>query len=613
VAACGARTGLSFEVELDGGSDAGQDVSRADSGPGDVAVEAPVDAAFDVPIDVTDGATIDAPADVPPDTALDAPIDSLPVDAADACDGACACPPGTMPVGSSCLPIVGAIPSPRPLAPLSTARVTSGTALLKWELPAGTDGAVVECCADRACTQITETFLAPGKSGAPPAPLPSGVSFWRLLGTSSGSVGSTPGPTWEVFVPIAPSPKARTWWGSTLDLNGDGLADVGATALALNSYSGAAYVYTSQRGAGPSSTPLEVDGPDPGDEYGCTIDSAGDVNGDGFGDLVVGQCDLDLSGAGADTYVYLGGPSGISPVPMRLGAGGYAASTAGDVNSDGYGDLVVGELGGVGSLFLGGPSGIGATQVPLGGTPPGGSSAFASADVNGDGWQDLIVGASEVNGRQGAVVIYLGTPAGLSTTPLPLLGPPAGATAGFGSEIGVSDLDGDGYADVFIGAYLINGGAGEGYLYMGSPGGLVSPPLVFDNPNGGSPGRYTIGLSGVHDVNGDGFDDFVVGSFLAAGDVGAAWLYLGGSSGLSKPVPLENPNLVSNAYFGMGIAGGDADGDGYADVLVGSQGIGGSVGAAYVYRGSPSGLQTPIPLVNPHPMSMGYFGLNVGM
>jgi len=583
VAACGARSELFFEIEPDGGSDAGQDVSRPDSGPGDVGIEAPVDATFDAP-----------------DQALDGPIDSIPAEAGDACDG--------MSVGSSCLPIVGSIPAPRPISPLSTARVTSGIPLLTWELPSGVGGAVVECCGDRACTQIIQTFLAPGTSGHPTA-MPSGVSFWRLLGVSGGSVGSTPSPTWELFVPVAASPKVQTWWGSTLDVNGDGLADVGVTALALNSYSGAAYLYTSQRGVGPASMPLELDGPQPGDEYGCTIDSAGDVNGDGFGDLVVGQCDLDNSGAGTASYVYLGGPSGISPSPTALAAPGYAAGTAGDVNNDGYGDLVVGSLGGVGYLYLGGAAGIGSPPIALGGTS-GGSSTFGSADVNGDGWQDLVVGASEASSRQGAVSIYLGSPKGLSMTALPLSGPPAGPLEGFGGTIGVGDLDGDGYADVFVGAYLINGAAGEGYLFMGGPGGLDSPPVAFVDPNDAGASRYSVGLSGVHDVNGDGFDDFVVGAFLGGG---AAWLYLGGTSGLSKPIPLVNPNGDSTANFGQGIAGGDVDGDGYADVVVGSQGIGAYAGAAYLYRGSAGGLLAPTAVINPHPTAMGLFGLYVGM
>jgi hypothetical protein len=604
LAACGARTGLFIEVQLDGGGAGELDAAPSDSGQADVAVDSPVDAAV----------TFDAPPDVTADAAVDAP----PADAGNVCDGPCPCPPGTMTVGSSCLPIVGSISAPRPVSPLSTARVSSATPILTWALPAGDDGAVVERCADRACTQITQAFLAPGTSGSPAAPLPAGVSFWRLLGTSSGSVGSSPGPTWEFFAPVAAAPSVRTWWGSTLDVNGDGLADVGIGAPDGDGRLGLAYLFVSQRGAGPVGVPIQLDGGGAfGDQQGCTIGSAGDVNGDGFGDLVVGQCDIDMAGQSA-AYVYLGGPSGIAATPTVLSppvstvAYGYAAGTAGDANGDGYADLVVGSTTGIGYLYLGGPTGIGTPPTPLQcALGSASASAIANADVNGDGWSDLILGGYEANGMDGTACVYLGTPAGLSTTPMPLPGPPAGSHAGFGLEIAVGDLNADGYADALISAWLFGGQSGEGLLFMGGPGGLDSPPIVLANPDGANAGRFTDGLGGVHDVNGDGFDDLVVGSYLAGGNLGAAWLYLGGPSGLSMPIPLANP-VSPGGYFGTAAGGGDVDGDGFADVVVGAEGVDGYAGAAYLYRGSAAGLLAPTPLGNPS-TGLAAFGYWVGM
>jgi hypothetical protein len=603
--ACGARTGLWIDVMSDGGGDAEPDAPGSDSG----SVDAPFDAPFDV--------TLDTSLDAPPDVGVDAAPDSQTAEAGDACVGVCPCPPRTVAVGSSCLPIVGSILAPRPLSPLSTARVTSSTPVFTWVLPPGDDGAVVECCADRACTQITETFLAHGNRGSPATPLPSGASFWRLIGTANGSIGSTKSPTWELFVPIGSSARVQTSWGSTLDFDGDGLADVGVTAVTYDDYFGAAYVYTSQRGTGPASVPVELDGPAThGDEYGCTIDSAGDVNGDGFGDVVVGQCDVDMTpGAYGAAYVYLGGPAGISAMPTVLlqpvpgVAFGDAAGSAGDANGDGYADLVVGSSYGNAYLYLGGPSGIGTTPTTL--SAPS-STAFGAADVNGDGWGDLVMGGYQANGLVGMVNVYLGTPAGLSTTPLPLPGPPAGLEAGYGESIGVGDVNADGYADVLVGAFLFDGQSGEGLLFMGGPGGLASPPIVLGNPHGTNAGRFTSGLACVHDVNGDGFDDFVVGEYLDAGSVGAAWLYLGGTAGLSMPIPLVDPN-GGLAYFGNSVAGGDVDGDGYADVVVASEGVAHFSGAAYWYHGGPGGLSTPVALANPHPSDMGTFGWSVGL
>jgi hypothetical protein len=598
VAACGARTELSIEIVPEAGSDAEHvaDARSDASGPPD------------------------APFDVTPDVVPDVPVDSLLEEAGDGCVGPCPCLPGTLAVGSSCLPIVGSIPAPRPLAPMSTARVTTGTPVLTWELPRGDDGAVVECCADRLCSQLTETFLAPGTGGSPSTPLPAGVSFWRLLGTSNGSVGSTASPTWELTVPFKASTNVKTWWGTMLDVNGDGLADLGVTAVINDDYVGSAYIYLSTRGNGPASTPLELDGPERGGEYGCTIDSAGDLNGDGFGDLVVGQCDVDQApGAGSAAYVFFGGPSGISataptvlPEPVQGIAFGYAAGSAGDVNADGYGDLVVGSATGVSYLYLGGPSGIGTVPTPLacaGGNESG--TAIRSADVNGDGWGDLVLGGYQANGFDGNACVYLGTAAGLSSTPVALPGPAAGSGAAFGSAIGVGDLNADGYADVLVGAAFFGGQTGEAYLFMGGPGGLDAPPVILGNPNGSNAGRFTIGLSGVHDINGDGFDDFVVGSYLSAGNVGAAWLYLGSATELSMPIPLPDPYGVI-AYFGNAVAGADMDGDGYADVVVGAEGVGGYAGAASWYRGSAGGLLSPMTVPNPH-STTGAFGWSVGL
>jgi len=600
VVACGARTGLSVEVLPEAGVDA--QAPSLDSGPPDASPDAPLDAP-------------DTSLDAPPDVAPDAPLDSPVAETGDGCVGACACPPGTMAVGSSCLPIVGSLPAPRPLSPLSTARVTTATPVLAWQLPAGVDGAVVEICADRACTDVTTTFLAPGTRGSPATPLPSGMSFWRLLGTSSGSVGAAASPTWELLVPAQASTNVQTWWGSTLDVNGDGLADVGVGAPLYASYAGAAYVFTGQRGAGPAPTAVELDGPPTGSEFGCAIGSAGDLNGDGFAELVVGQCNLGSAAGGASAaYVYFGGPSGISPTapsvlpaPMTGIAFGNAAASAGDTNADGYGDLVVGAGDGPSYLYLGGPAGIGTTPTPLS-CAPGiySGSAAASADVNGDGWGDLVVSGYDFTTFGGVACVFLGSAVGLSTTPVALPGPP---TAGFGSLMGVGDVDADGYTDVMVGAFLFDGQSGDAYLFMGGPGGLGSPPVVVPNPHGSNGARFSVGLAGVHDVNGDGFDDFVLGAYLDG--AGAAWLYLGGAAGLSPPVVIPDP-AGPGAYYGNAAAGGDVDGDGYADVIVAAEGLGNNTGAVYWYRGSAAGLSPPMTVQNPH-STMAFFGWRVGL
>ena len=257
------------------------------------------------PLDVGASEDSGAPGNTPlesgtPDAVVDAPEDTI--------AEAAPCSAGSITVGGACLPVIGTIAAPRPLAPLSTARVASRWPALRWELPAGTDGALVEMFADRACTQPLTSFLA-STSGTPSTPLAAGVAFWRLRGTSNGAVGSTTSPVWELFVPARNGrPKVNTGWGTTLDVNGDGLGDVGVSALTIKNYIGQAYIYMGRKGAGPSSTPVILGGMQgPQSEFGCSIDSAGDVNGDGFGDLIVTQCDgATLPMATTAAYLYPG-------------------------------------------------------------------------------------------------------------------------------------------------------------------------------------------------------------------------------------------------------------------------------------------------------------------
>src|SRR5581483_3712440 len=117
--------------------------------------------------------------------------------------------------------VAGSPAAPRLIAPLSTATVTSQRPTLRWVLAAGTDGAHVDICRDRACTKTVTSFDVVGPFAAPRSALPSGVLFWRAFGRSAGAIGTTPSPTWEMFVG-ARSATVDTSWGTTPDVNGDG-------------------------------------------------------------------------------------------------------------------------------------------------------------------------------------------------------------------------------------------------------------------------------------------------------------------------------------------------------------------------------------------------------
>ncbi len=233
-----------------------------------------------------------------------------------------------------------------------------------------------------------------------------------------------------------------------------------------------------------------------------------------------------------------------------------------------------------------------------------GESVSGVGDVNGDGFADVIVGASGCwNGQdewdEGAVYLFQGSASGLSGTD------PAGAAAllesnqadaHLGSSVaGVGDVDGDGYADVIVGAPSFDNGEeteGAAFLFLGSSVGLQgSDPSTAASILESNQARAAMGssVSGAGDVNGDGFADVIVGApGYDNGEMqeGAAFVFLGSASGLVGTNPAEAAALLesnqaensddvlqSGPQFGSSVAGaGDVNGDGYADVIVGAGG-----------------------------------------
>jgi hypothetical protein len=474
-------------------------------------------------------------------------------------------------------PDAAAEPVPRPLAPLSTATVTFQLPTLRWELATGTDGVEVQICHDRACTTVEQTLDVTGTQARPKTPLSSGVHFWRLYGRAGTTVATTPGPTWELFVG-ARSAAVDTSWGTVADFNGDGYADLLATAV----NSGTASIYFGGA-SGLGTTPTTLTGPTGSRAFGISAASAGDLNGDGYADLVVGS-------TGGTLYIYLGGATGLSPTPTTLtgptdGSIGISEASAGDLNGDGYGDLVVAPSGldpsATAYVYFGSATGLSSTPMTLTGPAGGSSYSVAGAgDVNGDGYADVIVGAASDTSY-----VYLGGANGPSPTPATTLTGPSGTFFGF-AVAGAGDVNGDGFADVVVGTEVAN----IAYLYLGSATGLGATPITLAPPSGSS--NFGVSVAGAGDVNGDGYADLVVGDDQSH----TAYVYLGGATGLgSTPTTLTAPSGSSN--FGEAVASaGDLSGGGYADLVVGSA----ASDTAYVYLGGPTGVHpTPTTLSGP--------------
>jgi hypothetical protein len=567
-----------------GGSDGGlsNDAGRDADNPGDGAAAEASDGGADraaIPDAAPDGA-VDAPADIAGDSRADASSD------ADA-------PPD-----------LSNIAAPRLIAPLSTATVTSRRPLLHWLLAPGTDGAHVQICHDRACTNPVIAFDAPGTSGAPTVDLPTGVVFWRVSGRSGAMTGTPSTPTWQFNVG-ARSALVNTSWGTTLDVNGDGYADV----LVGGSTISRAYLYMGgPLGLSSSQQPIVLVGPD-GGFFANTLADAGDVNGDGYADIIIGAFNY-LNGTGR-AYLYLGGTSGISPTQQPIvllgpdGVGAFFGSSvgaAGDVNGDGYADVIVGASSAGGGpplatgrahLYLGGPSGPSSVNSIDLNAPDGQGSFFGSVasagDVNGDGYADVIVGAAGALNSTGRAYLYLGSAFGVSTNQLPLTltGPDVGGTFGV-AVAGAGDVNGDGYADV-----VIRSGIGRLYMYLGGALGISAAQQPISLPASNS-------VASAGDVNGDGYSDVVSGALVYQGS--------GSGPSSSQSVTLTNPDGLAETAAGAG----DVNGDGYADVIIGNSDYMDCLGRVYLYLGGASGFSpTQLPIILTSPDLHGAFGISV--
>ncbi|MBK6426742.1 MAG: FG-GAP repeat protein [Blastocatellia bacterium] len=433
------------------------------------------------------------------------------------------------------------------------------------------------------------------------------------------------------------------------DSNGDGFADVvvGADKYTAGELEeGAAFVFHGGpfgiQSLGPATSSATLQSDQPGAEMGHSVAGAGDVNGDGFADVIIGAhfFDAGQSDEGA-AFVYLGGAEGVrsgNPASANAtlqsdqagAAFGYSVAGAGDLNGDGYSDVIVGahtyDAGqtseGAVFVFHGGPGGIASGNVATANATlqsnvnqmQFGQSVAGAGDVNGDGYADIIVGTSLfTDGQQfeGAAFIFHGSPAGITATS------PATANAilqsdqfqarlGF-SVAGAGDVNGDGFADVIVGADAFDAGQvdeGAAFVFYGSGTGVASGGPTTANSTIQSDQTFAFigrSVAGAGDVNGDGYSDVIVGAFryftgLESG--GSAFVFHGGPSGIVGGTPMEADSTLESdrefAWFGFDVAGaGNVNGDGYADVIVGAAYYDGAFedeGAAFIFHGSSAGI-----------------------
>jgi hypothetical protein len=380
--------------------------------------------------------------------------------------------------------------------------------------------------------------------------------------------------------------------------------------------------------------------------YGASVASAGDVNGDGFADIIVGapyyDNGQDMEGR---AYVYHGSVAGLNPLPNWSFesdlAGcelGWSVASAGDINGDSYDDvLVASEFCGVVDregrvyLFLGSAGGLSTTyawMIQGGGADESLGWSIASAgDVNADGFDDVIVGApwaSYPEGHEGRAYVFYGSAAGLPAT-ANWIKESNVAWSGFGVSVAsAGDVNGDGYDDVVIGHdHFSNPQVDEGraYVYLGSVTGLAADPVwVFENNFTGSGLGESVASAG--DINGDGYSDVIVGGFRYSNPEvkeGVAYLFLGSGTGVSFTPAWTVESNQDYAEYGQSVASaGDVNLDGYDDVFVGAPWYSHGQpfeGRAFLYYGSSTGLLTsPVYFVesNQQSANLGYSVASAG-
>ncbi len=322
-----------------------------------------------------------------------------------------------------------------------------------------------------------------------------------------------------------------------------------------------------------------LNGDSEGDELGTSVSDAGDVNGDGHADLIVGAPFDDNNGDNSGSARVFSGLDGSMLYTFNGDTGdwlGHSVSGAGDVNGDGYADLIVGAYqddnngnnSGSARVFSGVNGSILYTFNGDSADDLLGESVSGAGDVDGDGHADLIVGAygDDNNGpASGSARVFSGLDGSILYT---FNGDSAFDYLG-ASVSGAGDVNGDGYADLIVGAYQDdNNGNNSGSARVFSG---VNGSILYTFNGDSAYDRLGFSVSGAGDVNGDGYADLIVGAPFDNNLSGSARVF----SGLDGSMLYTfNGDFVGNAFFGTSVSdAGDVNGDGVADLIVGAQAL----------------------------------------
>jgi len=362
----------------------------------------------------------------------------------------------------------------------------------------------------------------------------------------------------------------------------------------------------------PQNASTFIQGNKPGAILGMELASAGDVNGDNFDDILLGARGYQVAnGEYGVVFVYYGSKRGINPTKYTLlepalGADRYGLIMAGggDVNADGYDDVVTNggdtnhPQGGI-AVYYGSAGGLTTTPESIYGDPSYGrfgTSLDIARDVNGDAIDDILVGSAAASHGQtdeGTVTIIYGNEWGVSFTAWTVI---EGNQAGqyFGQNVaGAGDINHDGYNDMAVTS------KDKVMTYFGGPSGIPTTPANIVTPSTTSESYLSLAADG--DINGDGYADILVGMPYHANDQideGVVSIYYGSATGINTtPATILEGNAEA-AHYGFDVAfAGDVNNDSYADIIVGAPDLENDQpreGMAFVYYGRATGIN-PVP------------------
>ena len=383
------------------------------------------------------------------------------------------------------------------------------------------------------------------------------------------------------------------------DVNGDGFADILISACLWNNSTGKVFLFYGGKDIDVSSPDLVFEGEGDGDYFGGQSGVFAHINNDGYDDVIIGARGYhDFDGR---VYIYHGGPNMDNTVDVMLdgekGAEGWFGLmvNAGDVDNDGYVDILVGAQyhdQGRGRVYLywGGKAldthadmvfegegyfGAKPRKLASGDVTQGwfGRRIDVKGDVNGDGYRDILIGARHAGGVEdnGASYLYFG---GSKQEMDGVCDCVFRGDAGneMGSSLDLYDIDSDGLHDVVVGARFSKTRGVVSIWWGGTQFNDNRPADILLK------GEYKSNMGGddvvCGDFNNDGYGDILVGAYNYPGDRiwhGRAYVFFGNNRhSMDTECDYIFDPEESTGFFGMRVSTGDVNNDGYLDALIGS-------------------------------------------